>query len=134
MWQAYNKIWRKVQHNKRKEKKDTLRVYRVTDDLCFSYYLNFTTKFYIKKNSSPPFHKLENRELGRLSNFSKVACPANVEQKCNSLSILLPNFYLHTIAFQNKDIKVRNKGKYNYIEAVYLKDGCIVCRAWGSNK
>lgn len=50
--------------------------------------------------------------------MAKVTQQANVELKFNSLSILRLSFYLHTIAFQNKDIKVRNKGKYDYFEVV----------------
>ena len=70
-----------------------------------------------KKSSSLPY-KLQHWELRRLSNLSKVTQWTNLELKFNSLSFLLLSFYLHTIAFQNKDIKLRNKGKYNYIEAV----------------
>lgn len=65
-----------------------------------------------------PFYKLENRALGRLSNMPKVTQQANVQMKLSSLALLLLSLYLHTIAFQNKGIKVRNKGKYNSIEAV----------------
>ena len=48
----------------------------------------------------------------------KVTQQANVQLKLSSLALLLLSLYLHTIAFQNKGIKVRNKGKYNSIEAV----------------
>lgn len=80
----------------------------MTDDLPVCYYSNFTSKFFLK--SSSLFYKLENRDLGMLSNVSKVTQQVNVELKFNSLSILLLSFYLHTIAFQNKDIKWEIKG------------------------
>lgn len=64
--------------------------------------------FFLK--SSSLFYKLEKWNLGRLSNVSKVTQQANVELKLNSLTILLLSFYLHTIAFQNKDIKWEIKG------------------------
>lgn len=60
--------------------------------------------YYFLKSSSL-FYKLENWDVGRLSNMSRVTQQANVELKFNSLSILFLSFYLHTIAFQNKDIK-----------------------------
>ena len=50
--------------------------------------------------------------------MSKVTQQANIQLKLNPLTLLLLSLYLHTIAFQNKGIKVRNKGKYNSIEAV----------------
>ena len=41
----------------------------------------------------------------------KVTQQSNVQLKLSSLALLLLSLYLHTIAFQNKGIKVRNKGE-----------------------
>lgn len=76
-------------------------------------------------------YKSGQSELDRVGSCSRSFLKPRAEMQ-STLSLL--SFYLHTIAFQNRDIKVRNKGKYNYIGAVWLKDGRIVCSAQGCNK
>lgn len=76
-------------------------------------------------------YKSRQSELDRVGSCSRSFLKPRAEMQ-STLSLL--SFYLHTIAFQNRDIKVRNKGKHNYIGAVWLKDGRIVCSAQGCNK
>lgn len=79
-----------------------------------------------------PSYKSEKSELDRVGSSSRSFLNPMAEIQWLCMSLL--SLYLYTIAFQNRDIKVRNKGKCNYIEAVWLKGGRIVCSAQGCNK